>query len=87
MEDKFYRGKECYYVCGNTDTHISALTEIAKSFAKEVGVEFEAVRYEGVITESDWCRNFQLFSAHTGYTQPDGYHSIDCRATEYLRSR
>lgn len=86
MEDKFYCNSICYYVCGNTDTHVSKIVQIAESFANECGVYFDDVRFEGVIKYSDWCKGFQLFSAKTP-NMPCEFHPIEQPVSEYLKSR
>jgi hypothetical protein len=83
MKYKLYAFGWCYWICGNTNYHITSLTEHAEEFAKEIGVPLDKVVFDGRITDSTWCRNHQLYGAPVE-TKPDNYTTIKVSIWNYI---
>lgn len=75
MKHKIFHRGFAYYISGNTSIKISDICKIAKEFANEIKVPFDNVLYDGVIRDSNWCKNFQLYSAPVSNC-PEGYTEV-----------
>ncbi len=80
MRHKFFSQGFAYYLSGNTSLFLTDINKNAQQFADEINVPVEMVLYQGVIEDSSWCRNYQLYFAAvpkcpTGYIEVENYYT------------